>query len=157
MATRSSILAWKIPWKEEPGRSMGSLGVGTTERLHFHFSFSCIREGNGNPLHYSCLESPGDGGERGGLSSMGSHRVGLHWSDLAAAAAAAVGCWNVSMEIKYITIHCHEELHPGLSGSSTAEEDPGALCIFLSSRNPRALCILPNCTVSCPLCHGLQI
>ena len=30
MATHSSILAWKIPWMEEPGRlqSMGSLGVG---------------------------------------------------------------------------------------------------------------------------------
>ena len=30
MATRSSTLAWQIPWTEEPGRlqSMGSLGVG---------------------------------------------------------------------------------------------------------------------------------
>ena len=33
-----------------------------TERLHFHFSLSCIREGNGNPLQCSCLENPGDGG-----------------------------------------------------------------------------------------------
>ena len=32
----------------------------TTERLHFHFS--CIGEGNGNPLQCSCLESPRDGG-----------------------------------------------------------------------------------------------
>ena len=43
MAPHSSILAWKIPWTEEPGR----------------------------------------------LPSMGSHRVGHNWSDLAAAAAAA--------------------------------------------------------------------
>ena len=30
MATRSTTLAWQIPWMEEPGRlqSMGSLGVG---------------------------------------------------------------------------------------------------------------------------------
>ena len=30
MAPHSSILAWKIPWTEEPGRlqSMGSQGVG---------------------------------------------------------------------------------------------------------------------------------
>ena len=30
MATHSSILAWKIPWSEEPGRlqSMGSLRAG---------------------------------------------------------------------------------------------------------------------------------
>ena len=33
-----------------------------TERLRFHFSLSCIGEGNGNPLQYSCLENPMDGG-----------------------------------------------------------------------------------------------
>ena len=32
-----------------------------TEQLHFHFSLSCIGEGNGNPLQYSCLENPKDG------------------------------------------------------------------------------------------------
>ena len=55
----------------------------TTERLHFHFSLSCIGEGNGNPLQRSCLENPKDG-EPGGLPSMGSHRVGHDCSDLAA-------------------------------------------------------------------------
>ena len=66
MAPHSSTLAWKIPWMEEPGmlQSMGSLGVGQTERLHFHFSPSCIGEGNGNPLQCSCLENPRDGGAR---------------------------------------------------------------------------------------------
>ena len=34
----------------------------TTERLHFHFSLSWIREGNGTPLQCSCLENPRDGG-----------------------------------------------------------------------------------------------
>ena len=34
----------------------------TTERLHLHFSLSCIGEGNGNPLQRSCLENPRDGG-----------------------------------------------------------------------------------------------
>ena len=49
---------------EEPGRlqSMGSLRVRHTERLHFHFSLSCIGGGNGNPLQCSCLENPRDGG-----------------------------------------------------------------------------------------------
>ena len=40
MATRSSILAWKIPWTEEPGRlqSVGSQSwTRLTEGLHFHF------------------------------------------------------------------------------------------------------------------------
>ena len=33
-----------------------------TERLHFHFSLSCIGEGNGNPLQCSCLEDSSDRG-----------------------------------------------------------------------------------------------
>ena len=33
-----------------------------TERLHSHFSLSCLGEGNGNPLQCSCLENPKDGG-----------------------------------------------------------------------------------------------
>ena len=33
----------------------------TTELLHFHFSLSCIGEGNGNSLQCSCLENPRDG------------------------------------------------------------------------------------------------
>ena len=45
-------------------------------------------EGNGNPLQYSCLGIPGSE-EPGGLPSVGSHRVGHEWSNLAAAAAAA--------------------------------------------------------------------
>ena len=39
------------------------------------------------PLQCSCLENPRDG-EPVGLPSMGSHRVGYHWSNLAAAAAS---------------------------------------------------------------------
>ena len=69
-----------------PGKSHGQ--SDKTQRLHFQFSLSCIREGNGNPLQCSCLENPRDG-EPGGLPSMGSHRVGHDWSNLAAAAAAA--------------------------------------------------------------------
>ena len=63
MAPHSSTLAWKIPWTEEPGRlqSVGSLESDMTERLHYHFSLSCIGEGNGNPLQCSCLENPKDG------------------------------------------------------------------------------------------------
>ena len=64
MAPNSSTLAWEISWMEEPRRlqSMGREESDTTERLHFHFSLSCIGEGNGNPLQCSCLENPRDGG-----------------------------------------------------------------------------------------------
>ena len=64
MALHSSTFAWKIPWTEVSGglQSMGSLESDTTQWLHFHFSLSCIGEGNGNPLQCSCLENPRDGG-----------------------------------------------------------------------------------------------
>ena len=61
MAPHSSTLAWKIPWMEEPGglQSTGSLELDTTEPFHFHFSLSCIGEGNGNPLVFLPGESQG--------------------------------------------------------------------------------------------------
>ena len=34
----------------------------TTERLHFHFSLSCIGAGHGNPLQCTCLENSMDRG-----------------------------------------------------------------------------------------------
>ena len=61
----------------------------TTKRLHFHFSFSCIGEGNGNPLQCSCLENPRDGGAW--LAAiLRSHRVRHDWSDLAAETATPI-------------------------------------------------------------------
>ena len=47
-----------------------------TEQLHFHFSLSCIGEGNGNPLQYSCLENPRDD------SLVGCHLWGRTESDM---------------------------------------------------------------------------
>ena len=43
-------------------RSRGREELDTTERLHFHFSLSCIGEGNGKSLQCSCLENPRDRG-----------------------------------------------------------------------------------------------
>ena len=62
MAPHASILAWKIPWTEEPGglQSMGSLRVGHDWATSL--SLLLIGEGNGNPLQCSCLENPRDGG-----------------------------------------------------------------------------------------------
>ena len=47
-------LAGCSPWGHEES--------DTTEPLHFHFSLSCIGEGNGNPLQCFCLENPKDEG-----------------------------------------------------------------------------------------------
>ena len=57
-----------LPGKSHGQRSLvgyspwGGEELDMTEQLHFHFSLSCIGEGNGNPLQYSCLENPRDGG-----------------------------------------------------------------------------------------------
>ena len=51
---RRSSLVGCSPW--------GRQESDTTECLHFHFSLSCIGEGNGNSLQCSCLENPRDGG-----------------------------------------------------------------------------------------------
>ena len=57
-----------LPGKSHGRRSLvgcspwGRKESDTTERLHFHFSLSCIGEGNDNPLQCSCLENPRDGG-----------------------------------------------------------------------------------------------
>ena len=57
-----------LPGKSHGRRSLvgcspwGREESDTTERLHFHFSLSCIGEGNGNPLQCSCLENPRDRG-----------------------------------------------------------------------------------------------
>ena len=77
----SALVTLAIPWRRQwhptpvllPGKSHGRRSLvgcspwgrqelDTTERLHFHFSFSCIGEGNGNPGQCSCLENPRDGG-----------------------------------------------------------------------------------------------
>ena len=50
-------------WRSLVGCSpWGCWESDTTEWLHFHFSLSCIGEGNGNPLQCSCLDNPRDGG-----------------------------------------------------------------------------------------------
>ena len=50
----------------EPYNREGKVTEGWTRlsdlAFTFHFSLSCIGEGNGNPLHCSCLENPRDGG-----------------------------------------------------------------------------------------------
>ena len=57
-----------LPGKSHGWRSLvgcspwGRSELGMTEWLDFHFSLSCIGEGNGNPLQCSCLENPRDGG-----------------------------------------------------------------------------------------------
>ena len=49
-------------WRSLEGCSPWGPEESDTTELHFHFSLSCIGEGNGNPLQCSCLENPTDRG-----------------------------------------------------------------------------------------------
>ena len=100
--TTKVLLYWRRQWHPTPlllpGKSHGWRSLvgccpwgryesDTTQRLHFHFSLSCTGEGNGNPSSIFAWRIPGTG-EPGGLPSMGSHRAGHDWSNLAAVTAA---------------------------------------------------------------------
>ena len=89
MALRSSTLAWKIPW----WAAVHGVRKNRTRLSDFTFTFHFHALEKEMATHSSVLawRIPGTG-EPGGLPSMGSHRVGHNWSDLAAAAAAARPC-----------------------------------------------------------------
>ena len=75
------------PWTKNQGVQKVYIPFWKLWRRNCFLTFSAsrgpYREGNGTPLHYSCLENPWRE-EPDGLQSMGSHRVGHDWSDLAA-------------------------------------------------------------------------
>ena len=68
-------------WRSLVGcSSWGCEESDRTERLHFHFSLSCIGEGNGNPLQYSCLENPRAGGAWwAAVCGVAQSRTRLKW------------------------------------------------------------------------------
>ena len=72
-------------WRSLEGcSSWGRWGLDTTEGLHFHFSLSCIGEGNGNPLQCSCLENPRDGGACwAAVYGVAQSRTRLKWLSIA--------------------------------------------------------------------------
>ena len=62
MAPHSSTLAWKIPTDRGAWQAaVHGVAKSRTPLSDFTFHFSCIGEGNGNPLQCSCLENPRDG------------------------------------------------------------------------------------------------
>ena len=79
MAIHSSVLAWKIPWVEEPDglRTLHGVAKSQTRLSDFTFTFYFHALEREMAIHSSGLawRIPG-AGEPGGLPSMGSHRVG---------------------------------------------------------------------------------
>ena len=77
MATHSSVLAWRIPGMEEPGRLQSRVAKSWTGLSDFTFTFHFHALEKEMATHFSILawRIPGIG-EPGGLPSMGLHRVG---------------------------------------------------------------------------------
>ena len=94
MALHSSILAWKIPWMEEPGRlqSMGSRRV----RHAWVTSLSLFTF-----MHWRRKWQPTSSVLAWRIPGMGSHRVRHDWSDLAVAACSFYSCFLESFFFFY--------------------------------------------------------
>ena len=76
MAPHSSILAWKIPWTEEPGWLHG-VSKSRTRLSDFtlFFHFHALEKEMATHSSVLAWRIPGTG-KPGGLPSIGSHRVG---------------------------------------------------------------------------------
>ena len=86
MAPHSSTLAWKIPWMEAAVHGVAKSWTQLSD-FTFTFHFHALEKEMATYCSVLAWRIPGTW-EPGGLPSMGSHRVGHDWSDLAAAAAA---------------------------------------------------------------------
>ena len=143
MASHSSTLAWKIPWMEEPGelQSMGWLESDMTERLHFHFSVSCLVEGNGNLLQCSCLENPRDGGACWAATyGVAQSRTRLKWLSSSSSRAPGKKPFLSWIPSGQVSLWCCWGLSEGkLAESESSPGESGVRrCRHAASSYPRA-------------------
>ena len=81
-----SLVGWSPSWGREE--------LDTTEQLHFHFSLSCIGEGNGSPLQCSCLEKPRDGGAWwAAVSGVAQSQTRLKWLSSSSRTPKTIGIY----------------------------------------------------------------
>ena len=92
-----------------------------TERLHFHFSLSCIGEGNGNPLQCSCLENPRDG-EAWWAAVYGAAQSGTQLKQLSSSRPSICSGPSKTQQRKLLKCPCG----PGLSKQKTLFLSPTA-------------------------------
>ena len=93
-------------WRSLEGCSpWGRGGLDTTERLHFHFSHSCIGKGNGNPLQGSCLEDPRDGGAWwAAIYGVTQSWTRLKWLSNIYICSFCVGLWSPFLKLEIWTL-----------------------------------------------------
>ena len=124
-----------LPGKSHGRRSLvgcspwGRWGLDTTEQLHFHFSLSCIGEGNGNPLQCSCLENPRDGGAWwAAIYGVTQSWTWLKWLSIASTV------YIVVLKNIYIYILWTRTSMPALKGNKSARRSGGEVFPSFSCR-----------------------
>ena len=102
----------------------------TTERLHSHFSLSCIGKGNGNPLQSSCLENPRDGGASwAAVYGVTQSRTRLKWLsssssrtgwllDSFISTSTYISKWCLRIESQDCSADIHESTFPNSWGKN---------------------------------------
>ena len=97
-----------LPWTEEPGRLHAVHGVAKSRtRLRdftFTFHFHALEKEMATHSSVLAWRIPGTG-EPGGLPSMGLHRVGHDWSELAAAAAASFNLFVILFSLSFFNFN----------------------------------------------------
>ena len=138
--SNASVFCWRRQWHPTPVllprkshgrrslvgcRPWGRWESETTERLHFHFSLSCIGEGNGNALQWSCLENPRDGGACwAAVYGVAQSQTRLKWlSSSSSSSSSSMFCKSVFLLIQdfpcsralQVTSFCLPSILPGCS------------------------------------------
>ena len=111
---RGGRVGWRRQWHPTPvhlsGKSHGWRSLvgcspwgheesDMTAWLHFHFSLSCIGEGNGSPLQCSCLENPRDGGAWW-VAVYGVAQSRTRLKQLSSSSSSRVG-WSLGMPLAW--------------------------------------------------------
>jgi len=118
---------WRRQWHPTPvlllGKSHGRRSlVGcspwgreesyTTAQIDFHFSLSCIGEGNGNPLQCSCLENPREGGAWwAAVYGVAQSHTRLKWLSSSSSSSILINIANnVKVDSKYLYLYINHGL-----------------------------------------------
>ena len=128
-----------LPGKSHGWRSLvgcspwGRWELDTTEWLHFHFSVSCIGEGNGNLLQCSCRENPRDG-EVWWAAICGVAQSQTRLKQLSSSSSS-----RTSKELCTILISLQDLIEIGRALSKTLRHYSAEESLFLSKRRQKGI------------------
>ena len=134
-----------LPGKSHGRRSLvgcspwGHEESGMTDRLHFHFSLSCIGKGHGNPPQCSCLENP--------------RNRGAWWAAVYGVAQSRTRLKRLSSSILSYTTTLEERLHR--AGCFTYRKKSGSSLLICN--NLKILFLISRIAGECSDCSHFQV